>query len=146
MSSPTPFVLSVDLARWPIVLLTYAGTPTDDAVRAHLAEVEDKVLARRQPFVQIIDQTRGAPPDPIQRALIVDHQKRMRDAYAAYCLGEVYVAPPDVRGAMVAVFWMEQPPYPHAFVGNLAEALVWARARFRNHDDRAEGHPEQGAA
>ena len=124
-----PTVLSVDVSGWPIVQLIYSGTPGDADLAAHLGEIEEKVLARRQPFVHVIDQRRGSMPDAIQRALIADHQRRMEDAYRAYCRGEVYVVSKQTRQAMTAVFWLAPPRYPYAFVETLPEAMDWARGR-----------------
>src|SRR5262245_16396232 len=117
----------VDVSGWPIVQLVYSGTPGDADLAAHLGEIEEKVLGRRQPFVHVIDQRRGTMPDAIQRALIADHQRRMEDAYRTYCRGEVYGVSKETRQAMTAVFWLAPPPYPYAFVDNLPEALDWAR-------------------
>jgi len=123
--------LFVDTSRWPLVVLTYAGQPTDEQLANHLKEIEENVLGRREPFVQVIDQTRGEQPDPIQRAMIADHQLKMDAAYRAYCIGEVYISTPAMRGAMVAVFWQAKPPYPYAFVEAVDDALRWAEARMK---------------
>jgi hypothetical protein len=119
--------LVVDMSRWPLVVLTHAGQPTDEQLAAHLDEIERTVLARRAPFVQVIDQSRGEMPSPQQRALIAAHQAKMDEFYARYCRGEAYVVAPAIRGAMVAVFWIAKPPYPYVFVDSLDEALEWAR-------------------
>jgi hypothetical protein len=125
-----PTVLAVNVARWPIVELTYSGTPSDAALADHLREIEEKVLGRRKPFVQIIDQREGSMPDAIQRALIADHQRRMEDAYRNYCRGEVYIVSKQTRQAMTAVFWLAPPPYPYTFVETAPEALAWAKERL----------------
>jgi len=124
-------IVLVDVADWPLVLLTYAGSPSEAQLSAHLREIEEKVLARKQAFVQVIDQSHGEMPDALQRRLIVDHQTRMDAVYRRYCRGEVYVVAPKNRGAMIAVFWMAKPAYPYTFVDTLDEALSWARARLQ---------------
>src|SRR5262245_49233117 len=129
-SQPGDAVVTVDVRDWPLVRLTYAGSPSETQLAAHLREIEEKVLARKQPFVQVIDQRYGAMPDALQRKLIVEHQTRMDAVYARYCIGEAYVVAPQNRGAMVAVFWMAKPPYPYTFVDTLDEALAWGRARL----------------
>ncbi|HEV8629991.1 MAG TPA: hypothetical protein VGV61_06710 [Thermoanaerobaculia bacterium] len=126
----SPPILSVDVSRWPLAILTYTGKPTNGELEAHLREVEEKVLGRHEPFVQIVDQRRGEMPDPVQRAMIADHQLRMEKEYAEYCLGEAYVVTPQIRGGMVAVFWRAAPPYPYAFVDTLAEAMAWVEERL----------------
>lgn len=125
-----PTVVSVNIVRWPIVELTYSGSPSDSDLASHLREIEEKVLARQEPFVQIIDQRGGSMPDAIQRALIADHQRRMEDAYRKYCRGEVYIVSLQTRQAMTAVFWLAPPPYPYAFVETGPDALAWAKERM----------------
>jgi hypothetical protein len=122
--------LGVDTRRWPFVILTYKGRPTNGELEKHLEKIEVRVLSRRRRFVQIIDQRGGTMPDPVQRSLIAAHQSRMRERYSRYCVGEVYVASPETRRAMVAIFWMAPPPYAYAFVESYAEALAWATARW----------------
>ncbi len=124
-------LLLVDTSQWPIVVLTFEGSPSNGQVVDHLKEVEEKVLARRRPFVQIVDQRRGLMPSASQRALISEHQARMAPLYAEYCLGEAYVASRELRGAMRAVFWLAPPSYPHAFLDTLDEAFAWAGERLR---------------
>jgi len=128
--------LTVDTSRWPMVVLTYSGQPSDEQLAEHLREIEERVLSRHERFVQVIDQSRGQQPDPIQRAMIADHQRKMDAAYRDYCLGEVYIAPPAMRGAMVAVFWQAKPPYPYAFVEAVDEAVRWAESRMKAGTER----------
>jgi hypothetical protein len=123
-------VLLVDTSRWPLAVLTYAGRPSNEQLEEHLKEIEEKVLARGDYFVQVIDQSRGEMPDALQRSLIAQHQERMEAQYTKYCLGEAYVVTPQIRGAMVAVFWLAKPPYPYTFVDTLGEAVAWARTRL----------------
>ncbi|HSN92886.1 MAG TPA: hypothetical protein VLS93_16770 [Anaeromyxobacteraceae bacterium] len=130
MPAEEPFRLLVDVSRWPLVILTYQGRPTNEALEAHLAEIEQTVLARRERFAQVIDQRGGARPDPMQRAIIASHQGRMADAYSRQCAGEAYVASQELRGAMTAVFWREPPRYPVKFFDTLEEAVAWALERL----------------
>jgi hypothetical protein len=120
--------LSVDTSRWPLVLLTHAGAPDLAQMQEHLREIEETVLARGSRFVQIIDQRQAELPAG-QRAEIAEHQRRMDEAYKRNCLGEAYVVSARNRGAMVAVFWQAQPPYPYVLVDTMEEALTWAVRR-----------------
>ena len=122
--------LSVDTSRWPIVVLTYRGSATDKEWAGHLREIEEKVLDRRERFVHVIDQSRGHVPDPFKRAIIVGHQLKMESRYRKYCLGEAYVAAPDMHRAMAPVFQQAKPPYPCAFVETFDEAMRWAKERI----------------
>jgi hypothetical protein len=127
-----PTALRVDTSRWPLVVLTYAGSPTKIELAEHLREIESKVLGRRKPFAQVIDQRNGRIPDASQRAMIAAHQNQQSFAYAMFCLGEAYVATTSVRRAMQGVFWVAKLPYPHVFVETLQEAIAWAEDRVRH--------------
>ena len=126
-----PTALRVDTSRWPLVVLTYAGSPTKKEMSDHLREIEVEVLGRRKAFAQVIDQRSGRSPDAAQRALIATHQNQQSFAYATFCRGEAYVASKSVRRAMQGVFWMAQLPYPHVFVDTLEEAIAWAQERLK---------------
>ena len=122
--------LQVDTSAWPVVHVRCVGRASDAEWAGHLREIEEKVLARREPFVQVIDQTRIVAPDPIQRAIIVRHQLQMEHRYKQFCRGEVYVAPAEMQLVMSSVFCQARPVYPYAFVENLDEATRWAAERL----------------
>jgi hypothetical protein len=122
--------LQVDTTAWPVVVLTCVGRASDAEWTGHLREIEEKVLARREPFVQVIDQTRIVAPDPIQRSLIVRHQIQMEHRYKQFCRGEVYVAPTEVQIVFSSVFCQARPPYPFTFAETMDEALRWAQAHL----------------
>jgi hypothetical protein len=133
-SDPPPTVptaLRVDTSRWPLVVLTYAGSPTKEEMADHLREIELEVLGRRKPFAQVIDQRTGRRPDALQRAMIAAHQNQQSFAYATLCLGEAYVATKSVRVAMQGVFWVAKLPYPYILVDTLEEGIAWAEERLR---------------
>jgi hypothetical protein len=123
-------VFAVDTSRWPLVVLTYSGHASDEQWAGHLREIEDKVLGRRQRFVQVIDQTRGEAPDRVQQAILVRHQLNLEIQYRRFCLSEVYVAPPEMRKVMDTVFLRTKPQYPYVYVDALADGLRLAQARL----------------
>ena len=122
--------LQVDTSKWPVVFLTCVGRASDAEWTGHLREIEEKVLARREPFVQVIDQTRIIAPDPIQRSMIVRHQIHMEHRYKQFCRGEVYVAPAEVQLVISSVFCQARPAYPYTFVETMDEALRWAKGQL----------------
>ena len=122
--------LTVDITRWPLVVLRTIGTPSDSELRAHLQEIESLVLAREEPFVQIIDQRKAGALNAGQRALIAEHQSAMDGLYARFCRGEAYVADQAMKGIMIAVFWQAKPPYPYRFFERMPEAERWAREKY----------------
>ena len=128
MSEPQ---LTVDTTEWPMVVLTFAGAPPVDSVRAHLAEIEDEVLSRGERFVQVVDLSRAVRPNPEQRLAIAEHQRANESRYEELCVGEAYVVPTaELMGAMTGVFFAAKPQYDYIFVATLPEALDWARNRL----------------
>lgn len=123
---PDDGTFHVDTTAWPLVLLTTVGTPSDQELQAHLDEIEERVLKRRLPFVQIVDQRKAGEIDAGQRAIIAQHQKELEWLYRMYCKGEAYVADAKLKGIMIAVFWQAKPAYPYAFFDGLDEAREWA--------------------
>ena len=120
--------LTVNTAAWPLAVLTYAGDPPVGEVRAHLEEIETDVLARDEPFVQVVDLSRAERPNPAQRLAIAEHQKENEERYERLCLGEAYVVPTaEVKGAMTGVFFAAKPAYDYVFVTTLDDAIAWAR-------------------
>lgn len=120
--------LTVDTSEWPLVVLTFAGDPPVEAVRAHLEEIEDEVLARGERFVQVVDLSHAVRPNPAQRLAIAEHQAANEAGYEELCIGEAYVVPTaELKGAMTGVFFAAKPAYDYVFVATLAEALDWAR-------------------
>ena len=132
--------LTVDTSAWPLVVLTYAGEPRPDEVRDHLREIEDAVLGREEPFVQVIDLSRAVRPQAQQRLAIAEHQTDNEERYQRFCLGESYVVPTaEIKGAMTGVFFAAKPSYPYRFVETLDEALDWARERLGGRVDEGTG-------
>jgi len=119
--------LTVDTSEWPLVVLTFAGDPTVEAVRAHLKEIEDEVLSRGERFVQVVDLSRARRPNPAQRLAIAEHQALNETRYEELCLGEAYIVPTaELKGAMTGVFFAAKPAYDYVFVASMAEARSWA--------------------
>jgi hypothetical protein len=134
--------LTVDTSAWPLVVLTYAGQPRPEEVRDHLREIEDEVLARERPFVQVVDLSRAVRPQAQQRLLIAEHQNDNEERYERFCLGEAYVVPSaELKGAMTGVFFAARPPYPYTFVGTVDEAREWARERLASGAGAGAGSP-----
>lgn len=120
--------LTVDTSAWPLVVLTFAGDPSVEAVHAHLKEIEDEVLSRGERFVQVVDLSGAVRPNPAQRLAIADHQTQNEARYQELCLGEAYVVPTaELKGAMTGVFFAAKPTYEYVFVTTRDEALDWAR-------------------
>lgn len=135
-SEPEDPHLSVDVSRWPLVVLTTTGSPTETELERHLLEIETDVLGRGQGFVQIIDQRRADSLNALQRSIIAEHQERMDEAYTKFCRGEAYVTDAKMKGVMIAVFWQAKPAYPYRFFERFDEAQAWATRLLDGHQNR----------
>ncbi len=120
--------LTVEIGAWPLVRIQHIGEPSDDLVAAHLNEIEEVVLARKDAFGMIVNQSAASRPTPVQRAMIAEHQTRNAERYRLHCVAEAYITPdPALRGGMIAVFWRSAPDYPYIFVDTDSEAESWVR-------------------
>lgn len=121
--------LTVDDTDFPLLRIVFAGSPSDDDVRAYF-EAYDRVLARRQRYALLFDASRAEPSPTLQRRK-AEFLKQRASVLGALCLGGAYViTSPVVRGALSAVFWIQPLPYAHVVVPTVAEGEAWCRRRL----------------
>lgn len=123
--------LIVDTEDWPLVYLRYSGVPSEHELARHLREIEEGVLARQAPFLQVIDQRAAeVAPEPRHRELIRRHQEERAVEYREHCRGEVYWTTPETRAAIMEIFATCPPGYPYVFTFDLADTIAWLHERL----------------
>jgi hypothetical protein len=116
----------IDNSQWPITIMTGVGEGTSDDVTRYL-EIQDKVIARRQPHVLIWDVRRGSQVKPSLRRRLTAWIKENEDALSKYRIGFAFVSSSFVlRGMSKAVLSIVSQPYPYKFFNELEEAITWA--------------------
>jgi hypothetical protein len=123
-------MISVDMARWPLVVYRFAGEVTMSQLEAYLARQEE-MLRRpdRSASVVLVESLRMWETAVAKRqaAWIKEHQDELRRASLGVAL---VMTSPLARGMLKAVLWMQPMPQPHKVCATVEEALDWIKARF----------------
>ncbi len=123
-------MISVDLARWPLVVYRFANEVTLSQLEAYLARQEEMLLRReRSASVVIVESLRMWETAVVRRqaAWIKEHEDELRRASLGVAL---VMTSPLARGMLKAVLWIQPMPQPHKICSTVEEALEWVRARF----------------
>ena len=123
-----PISLSFD--SWPIVLYVVNGTLTSEVEVQEYIHRIDALLTRRAPYCSVIDLTQASPPSAALRRRQAEWQRQNLAALRKYCRGAAFVTPSRVlRGAMIAIGWLQPWPHPVDYFDRRPEAWAWAEAR-----------------
>lgn len=119
--------IQVDTRRWPLAVVTFVGTYSEDQFDLYLSEM-DKVVARAGRRVLIYDATECGMVAASQRRKQADWMKKHAPSIRGNTAGIVFVLPSALlRGALTAIFWIHPLESPHAIVKDMAEAEARAR-------------------
>lgn len=126
--------LNVSTTEWPIVHYTIEGTIDDEAeIQAYIADISD-LVARRQPYCSIIDLRRASVPSAALRRRQADWQRAHDDALRRYCRGAAFVTTSSlVKGAIIAIGWLQPWPHPVNYFTTVSEARDWAVEQLKQH-------------
>ena len=120
----------IDEAAWPLVIVHFDGTPTDEEFAAYLGHF-DGVLARQTPYAVIIDASRGATAPFAQRRQQAEWLKRHKDDLKQYCRGSAFVlASMAMRAVLSTIFLLSPLPVPQQVCATLEDAKAWAHRRL----------------
>lgn len=124
--SPSREGFSLDVSRFPNVLVTLSGAMTLASARVVTESLQDKVFARGEPYTLVIDATFAGVPDAAARQHFAEFSKRNAALTKRYCRAEAYVLPSAVlRGALTAIMWFSPFEYPHKIFATVDEARAW---------------------
>lgn len=117
------------LGLWPLAIID-VGDAKREHYQALFEAVDQKVIARRQPYVMVTDTRRVTQiPGADVRKTMADWMKKNADGHTS--LGAVTIIKSSVvRGAMTALYWIFEPPNPQGIAGDWAEAHRWSIAKF----------------
>lgn len=120
----------VDTSRAPLLVVRYEGTVDDDAFAAYLAELH-RFVERGERYAAVYDASECGVPSKVQRRMQAQALKDDRDRTARLCVGGAFViSSAPVRGALMAILWVQPLPYEHVTVANAAAAEAWALRRL----------------
>jgi hypothetical protein len=125
--------LTISTSEWPIVHYTIEGTIDDEAeIQAYIADISG-LLSRRQPYCSIIDLRRATVPSAALRRRQADWQQEHDDALRRYCRGAAFVTTSKlVKGAVMAIGWLQPWPHPVDYFTTISEARDWAAEQLKH--------------
>ena len=123
--------IRTDASRWPLVIITFEQTFTDQDLEACLDE-NARLFSRGQRFATVRDmRSLNQMPSPTQRELARKWQLRVRDELPRNCLGVAIVNDsPFIRHLITAVSWATTPTIPEEAVPTLSKGVDWALQRL----------------
>jgi ABC-type transporter Mla MlaB component len=115
---------SFDLSNFPLVICVASGDLTPDVLTRHFNEYR-ALLDRDQRYYLIFDASKVGSVDSTARRLYAEFLKANNDDLGRLCIGAAFVITSKViRGALTAILWLANLPFPMQIVSTRAEALA----------------------
>ncbi len=129
---PDPTQFTIDVTRWPLVVITQHVPQLSDEERVATLDETDRVLhANRGRYGLVLDNRKAEPPSARQRALIGDYGVRSADRVRVRCIATALVVSTEVMRAMItAVQWQTGKQANFEVFDELAMALAWSQHRL----------------
>jgi hypothetical protein len=122
--------LQIDTSRWPIVVHTTEGSPSDEQFDAYIREATE-LLLRGEPHVAVMDSSRLGRASAYARVRkkqwLEQYERELRHA----CLGTAFVlSSPVARFAAATILLVRPFPTPYVVCSTLEEGMAWAGQRL----------------
>jgi hypothetical protein len=118
----------VDDSSWPLVRVIVPASVDVRGMDRYLARV-DGYLARRQPYVVLLDARASRALDVPCRERLREHRRRIFLEAQRYQLAMAFVAESAFqRAILAAILWLAPEPCPSKTFGTLADAEAWVTA------------------
>jgi len=131
--------IRIDQSRWPLVVVTHAGRPTDEEFDAYLVRLKDnldRAVRERKKTVLIFDATHAVGTDAKQRQRQAAWMKEHAEPSRLHSAGYAFVIPSTmIRGVLTAILWLSPMPAPYVIVSTIAEAEAWCKQKLIEADD-----------
>ncbi len=115
----------VDTSRPPLLRVHFDGVVDDDAFQRYIDELKAWV-DRGERYAMLVDATSAGVPGSAQRRMQTDFMESYQQKLKRLCVGAAFVIPaPLVRGALIAMLWVQPLPFPHKVVADVAAADAW---------------------
>ena len=120
-----------DESQWPLVRVTVPADVDLCGVEGYLAHV-DRLLARRQPYVIVLDARGSQAMDAPCRQLLRDHRRRIFIEAQRYQLAMAFVVESAIQRAILgAILWVAPEPSPSKTFRTAEDAEAWATAHLK---------------
>lgn len=122
--------IDTDETRWPVVVHTTVGTPTDAQVDAFIARA-DAILRRRTPHVVVFDNSNAGKASAYMRQRSMDWLRENGPLMTQHCAGVALVfRSAALRFVMSTVMLVTSHAAPYEVCATLPEALGWAERQL----------------
>lgn len=119
--------VTIDETAWPIVVLRWSGSATDDELDAFLARM-DVWLARETRFGVLVDARGAASLSSAQRDRAIDHMRRNREHTRRTLTQAVVVDNVAIRTLYYVMDWMFPMPFVTRSFTDVDAARQWLDA------------------
>ncbi|HEY8431226.1 MAG TPA: hypothetical protein VIL20_22760 [Sandaracinaceae bacterium] len=123
--------LTTDESRWPIVIHTTIGVPSEAEVEAFMRRA-DEILARRAVHAVVFDNSQAGPVPGYMRRSTVEWLSRNREELERYCVGTALVIrSAALRFLMTTVMLVSSHRLEQEVFASLDPAIAWCEQRLR---------------
>jgi len=123
--------IDVDESRFPLVVVTFVGRPSDAQFRAYLEQM-DQIVARRETYATLLDASEVGNTPAVQRRMQAEWLKRHDATIRACSVGTAMViSRAAVRGLLTAILWLTPIPGEHQTFATFEDAERWCLDRLR---------------
>ena len=125
-----PAHIRLDDSHWPLLVIRYEGTATDEEV-ARALTASGRCLERDEPCVIIHDMSRASEVGALtQRHLQAEWLRRHDARLRQWVLGIAFVTNSAALRLMVSLLMHLKPLVPHKTFPHLPEAVSWVAHQF----------------
>lgn len=129
-SMEPPSNITFDDSLWPLLVIRFTGTPTNQQFEAFLAKREAS-LARRQKHAVIYDTVSLRVLTPEQRQRLVEWFKERKAIQKQLSVGSgLVITSPVTRLLLSSILHFTQTEAPYHVARTLSEAAQWAASRL----------------
>lgn len=119
--------IEIEERYWPLLVVRFVGTPTDQQFQAYLERMTQLVGNGRK-RVLLLDGRRAGRAPPSQRRMQAEWMQANKEQIRAVnLLMLIVINSAIVRGVLTAILWFQDIPGNYKVVSSLDEALELAR-------------------
>jgi hypothetical protein len=123
--------IRVEDSRWPLVVVTFDGAPSEEEFSRYLEEMLG-LLSRQERHAYVVDARRGTLLPRELRQRQGEWLRENKDEIRRHCLGTAVVINSGVlRFVLTTIYLIQAPVTPTVNFPTLEEATAWAEKQLR---------------
>ena len=122
-------MIRFDESGWPVVVVHFEGSTTDDEFVAYLERLNE-LLARKQSYAIVLNATHAHFTPLRHQRMQADWLRHHKGELTQLSAGIAFVFAVRIfRLVVTGVFMLQPPPAPHRVCATLADGVRWAAAQ-----------------